>query len=34
MHNDRDYESGRPRALTLSMRKLFSMGEKAAIAGR
>jgi hypothetical protein len=34
MHDDRDYESGPARALTLSMRKLFSMGEKAATAVR
>jgi hypothetical protein len=34
MHDDRDYESGLARALTLSMRKLFRMGEKAAIAVR
>jgi hypothetical protein len=30
MHDDRDYESGLAWALTLSMRKLFSMGEKVA----
>jgi hypothetical protein len=34
MHDDRDYESGPARALTLSMRKLFSMGEKGATAVR
>jgi hypothetical protein len=34
MHDDRDYESGLARALTLSMRKLFSLGEKAATAER
>jgi hypothetical protein len=34
MHDNRDYESGPARALTLSMRKLFSMGEKAATAMR
>jgi hypothetical protein len=34
MHDGRDYESGLARALTLPMRKLFSMGEKAATAVR
>jgi hypothetical protein len=34
MHDDRDYESGPARDLTLSMRKLFSMGEKAATSVR